>query len=39
MLTESFGKTFEIAWNNRNWSAKELKSIAYCEKAYQPLEL
>ena len=39
MLTESFRKTFEIAWDNRNWNDKELKSIADCEKAYQPLEV
>ena len=39
MLTESFRKTFEIVWDNRNWSDKELKSIAESEKAYQPLEV
>ena len=39
MLTESFRKTFEIVWDNRNWSDKELKSIAECEKAYQTLEV
>ena len=37
MLTESFRKTFEIAWDNCNWNDKELKSIADCEKSYQPL--
>ena len=39
MMTESFRKTFEIAWDNRNWNDKELKSITDCEKAYQPLEV
>ena len=39
MLTESFRKTFEITWDNRNWNANELKSIADCEKDYQPLKV
>ena len=39
MLTESFRETFEIAWYNRNWNDKELKSIANFEKAYQPLDV
>ena len=39
LLIESLRKTFEIEWNNRNWNAKELNSIADCEKSYQPLEV
>ena len=38
-LTESFRETYEIKWDNRNWNDNELKSIANCEKAYQPLEV
>ena len=38
-LTESFSNTFEIEWDNRDWSAKELKSIAECEKDYKPLDV
>ena len=39
ILTECFRKTFEIEWYNRDWNAMELKFIADCEKAYQPLEV
>ena len=39
MLTESFRKTFDIEWDNRNWNANELKSIADLEKDYQPLKV
>ena len=39
ILTECFRNTFEIEWDNRDWNAKELKFIAECEKAYQPLEV
>ena len=39
MLTESFRNTFEIEWDNRKWSTKEFESIAYLEKAYQPIEV
>ena len=39
ILTECFRNTFEIEWDNRGWNANELKFIAECEKAYQPLEV
>ena len=39
ILTECFRNTFEIEWDNRNWNSNELKFIANCEKAYQPLEV
>ena len=39
LLIESLRKTFEIYWNNHNWNANELNSIADCEKSYQPLEV
>ena len=39
ILTESFRNTFDIEWDNLDWNAKELKFIADCEKAYQPLEV
>ena len=39
ILTECFRNIFEIEWDNRDWNVKELKYIADCEKAYQPLEI
>ena len=39
ILIESFRNTFDIEWDNLDWNAKELKFIADCEKAYQPLEV